>query len=91
MLSTTVENQDVRIDVRLNNASAKDALYTDPIIEVDLPEQVENINIKRLVINGICFAQKEKICFVDKLKRIKTKFKGLKNNIAQNQDNSRTI
>ena len=46
MLSTTVENQDVRIDVRLNNASAKDALYTDPIIEVDLPEQVENINIK---------------------------------------------
>ena len=36
----------VEIDVRLNNASAKDALFTDPIIQIELPDQVKNIDIK---------------------------------------------
>ena len=47
VLSTMVENQEVEIDVRLNNAKAQDALFTDPIIQIELPEQVKNIDIKR--------------------------------------------
>ena len=46
VLSTMVENQEVEIDVRLNNAKAQDALFTDPIIQIELPEQVKNIDIK---------------------------------------------
>ncbi len=45
-LSTVVENKDVQIRIVLDTSSTANALYKNPTFEIELPEQVENIEIK---------------------------------------------
>lgn len=45
-LSTVVENKDVQIRIVLDTSSTENALYKNPTFEIELPEQVENIEIK---------------------------------------------
>lgn len=45
-LSTVVENKDVQIRIVLDTSSTENALYQNPTFEIELPEQVESIEIK---------------------------------------------
>lgn len=45
-LSTVVPNKDVQIRIVLDTSSTENALYKNPTFEIELPEQVENIEIK---------------------------------------------
>ena len=45
-LSTVRENEDIAINVVLKTNEITDALYTNPIVEIELPEQVKYIEIK---------------------------------------------
>ncbi|MCI8290944.1 MAG: DUF11 domain-containing protein [Clostridia bacterium] len=45
-ISTIVENENIEINISLNNASNVSDMYTNPVFEVVLPEEVENVNIK---------------------------------------------
>lgn len=47
-LSTVVVNEDVEFKVILNTNSIHNKLYKNPSIVIDLPEYIENINIKNI-------------------------------------------
>lgn len=49
-LSTVAKNQDVEIKVTLENDSEDDTMYTNPTVKVDLPENIEEINVKEAKI-----------------------------------------
>ena len=45
-LSTVVTNENVELKVTLENDSADDTMYTNPTVEVELPTNIENLEIK---------------------------------------------
>ena len=45
-LSTVVANENVKINVVLDTSSVQNALYKNPLIEILMPEQVEDVKIK---------------------------------------------
>ncbi len=45
-LSTIVENENIEINISLNNASYISDMYKNPIFEVVLPEEVQDVKIK---------------------------------------------
>ena len=49
-LSTVVENKDVEIRAILDTSSLKNALYKNPIIEIELPDYIEKIDVNSVNI-----------------------------------------
>lgn len=45
-LSTIVKNENVELKVTLENDSADDMMYTNPTVKVDLPSNIENLDVK---------------------------------------------
>lgn len=45
-LSTLVDNEDIEINISLNNAKDISDVYNNPVFELTLPDEVEEINIK---------------------------------------------
>lgn len=45
-LSTVVTNENVELKVTLENDSADDTMYTNPTVEVELPTNIENLEVK---------------------------------------------
>ncbi len=45
-LSTVIVNQDVSIRIVLDTSSVENALYQNPVFEIEMPEQVEDVKIK---------------------------------------------
>lgn len=45
-LSTIVKNENVEVKATLENDSADDVMYTNPSIKVDLPENIETLDVK---------------------------------------------
>ena len=45
-LLTTAKNENVEMRVVLNTSNTKYALYKNPTLEIELPSQIEEINIK---------------------------------------------
>ena len=45
-LSTVVENKDVEIRAILDTSSLNNALYKNPVIEIELPDYIEKIDVK---------------------------------------------
>lgn len=49
-LSAISENRNFNIDIKLKNIEEKNALYKNPIVTVEFPNEVENININSIEI-----------------------------------------
>ena len=49
-LSTIVKNENVEITVTLENDSIDDIMYKNPTIEIDLPTNIEQLNVKKAEI-----------------------------------------
>ncbi len=47
-LSTVIENKDVQIRAVLDTSSTQYALYKNPTLEIELPKEIEKVNIKNV-------------------------------------------
>ena len=66
-LSTLVKNEDVEFTIELGNDNENSDLYVDPIFEIELPKEIENVEVleskilfdEELLINKVEFIQKD--------------------------------
>ena len=49
-LSTIADNNDVKLEVKLNNASEENDLYKNPRFQITFPEYINEVNIKNIAI-----------------------------------------
>ena len=92
-LSTVVVNENVKINVVLDTSSVQNALYKNPLIEILMPEQVEDVKIKDAYIlldNELQIKSKQVITnqgvkyIVLQLEGTQTKYQNYINNEEQN-------
>lgn len=66
-LSTLVKNEDVEFTIELGNDNENSDLYVDPIFEIELPKEIENVEVleskilfdEELLIDKVEFIQKD--------------------------------
>lgn len=87
-LSTVVENKNVEMKIVLDTSSTKNALFKNPVFAVELPSQIQKVQLKdyKLVLDDELKIKEAKIVEVNGKQVIQISLEGTQTNYYTNQE-----